>query len=37
MTVLINNKGAHRMGDMTKHCGGVGKLITGSTDVLVGD
>ena len=37
VTVLINNKGAHRMGDMTKHCGGVGKLIMGSPDVLVGD
>jgi uncharacterized Zn-binding protein involved in type VI secretion len=36
MTVLINNKGAHRVGDMTKHCGGIGKLITGSPDVLVG-
>lgn len=35
-TVMINNKGAHRLGDMTKHCGGVGKLITGSPDVIVG-
>lgn len=35
-TVLINGKPAHRQGDQTKHCGGVGKLIDGSTDVIVG-
>jgi uncharacterized Zn-binding protein involved in type VI secretion len=35
-TVSINNLAAHRMGDMTKHCGGVGTLITGSADVLIG-
>lgn len=35
-TVLINNMPAHRMGDMDTHCGGVGKLIEGSPDVLVG-
>jgi len=35
-TVFINGMGAHRMGDMTKHCGGVGQLITGSPNVLVG-
>ncbi len=35
-TVMINNKGAHRQGDMTKHCGGVGTLTNGSPDVLVG-
>ncbi len=35
-TVFINGKAAHRKGDMDKHCGGVGKLIQGSPDVLVG-
>ena len=35
-TVLINNLGAHRMGDQDQHCGGIGQLIEGSTDVLVG-
>ena len=35
-TVLINNKPAHRQGDTDQHCGGVGQLIEGSTDVLVG-
>ncbi len=35
-TVMINNQPVHRMGDMTQHCGGVGKLIEGSTNVIVG-
>jgi len=35
-TVLINNKAAHRMGDTDTHCGGVGMLIEGSPDVIVG-
>jgi len=35
-TVLINNLPAHRQGDMTLHCGGVGQLTEGSSDVLVG-
>jgi len=35
-TVLINNLPAHRKGDMDIHCGGVGQLIEGSDDVLVG-
>ena len=35
-TVLINGKGAHRMGDEDSHCGGSGKLIEGSQDVIVG-
>lgn len=35
-TVLINGKPAHRLGDATQHCGGPGKLIEGSSDVLVG-
>lgn len=36
-TVLINGKPAHRQNDMTQHCGGVGRLIVGSCDVVVGD
>lgn len=36
-TVFINGKAVHRLGDMTAHCGGTGKLITGSPDVIVGD
>jgi uncharacterized Zn-binding protein involved in type VI secretion len=35
-TVFINNKAAHRQGDADKHCGGMGKLITGSPNVMVG-
>lgn len=35
--VLINGKKAHRKGDATKHCGGNGKLVVGSPDVIVGD
>jgi uncharacterized Zn-binding protein involved in type VI secretion len=35
-TVNINGKAAHRMNDMDKHCGGVGKLIEGSSDVIIG-
>jgi len=35
-TVLINNMPAHRMGDQDTHCGGVGKLIEGSPDVITG-
>jgi uncharacterized Zn-binding protein involved in type VI secretion len=35
-TVFINGKAAHRNGDATKHCGGQGKLIQGSDDVIVG-
>ena len=35
-TVKINGKGAHRMGDADTHCGGSGKLIEGSADVIVG-
>ena len=36
-TVFINNLNAHRLGDETMHCGGPGKLIEGSPDVIVGD
>jgi uncharacterized Zn-binding protein involved in type VI secretion len=35
-TVFINNRPAHRMGDTDAHCGGVGVLIEGSSDVIVG-
>ena len=35
-TVFINGKAAHRRNDATKHCGGDGKLIQGSEDVIVG-
>lgn len=35
-TVFINSKAAHRQGDADKHCGGMGKLITGSPNVIVG-
>jgi uncharacterized Zn-binding protein involved in type VI secretion len=35
-TVFINGKAAHRQNDATKHCGGDGKLIQGSDDVIVG-
>ena len=36
-TVMINGKQAHRLNDMDRHCGGVGKMVEGSTDVLIGD
>ena len=36
-TVLINGKPAHRLNDMNQHCGGVGRLILGSENVIVGD
>ena len=35
-TVLINNLAAHRLNDMDTHCGGVGKLVEGSPDVITG-
>jgi hypothetical protein len=36
-TVFINGKAAFRIGDPTRHCGGSGKLVDGSGDVIVGD
>ena len=36
-TVFINGKSAYRLNDPSKHCGGPGNLIEGSSDVLVGD
>jgi len=35
-TVFINGKAAIRKGDQTQHCGGVGKTIEGSDDVVIG-
>ena len=35
-TVMINNTGAHRMGDQDQHCGGMGQMIEGSTNVIIG-
>jgi uncharacterized Zn-binding protein involved in type VI secretion len=35
-TVFINGLPAHRVGDTDTHCGGVGTLIEGSPDVIVG-
>jgi|GEM_PF-1782727 len=36
-SILINGKPACRLGDKTKHCGGDGTLIGGSSDTLLGD
>lgn len=36
-TVFINGKAAHRMGDQNRHCGGMGELVEGSPNVIVGD
>ncbi len=36
-TVFINNKAAHRMNDAQRHCGGMGKLVEGSPNVMVED
>jgi len=36
-TVFINGKAAFRLNDPSKHCGGSGQLIEGSSDVIVGD
>ena len=36
-TVYVNGKPMARMQDQTKHCGGSGKIIEGSSDVLVDD
>jgi uncharacterized Zn-binding protein involved in type VI secretion len=35
-TVFINSKAAHRLGDADKHCGGMGQLVEGSDNVIVG-
>lgn len=36
-TVLINHLKAHRLGDDDLHCGGMGFLVEGSPNVVVGD
>jgi uncharacterized Zn-binding protein involved in type VI secretion len=36
-TVYVNGKPAARMQDKTKHCGGSGQIIEGSSDVLLDD
>lgn len=36
-TVFINGKAAHRVGDQNRHCGGMGQLVEGSPNVVVGD
>jgi uncharacterized Zn-binding protein involved in type VI secretion len=36
-TVFINNKAAVRKGDATQHCGGIGKMVEGSPNVIIGD
>lgn len=36
-SVLINGRPAHRLGDMVKHCGGTGRMVQGSPNVIVGD
>ena len=33
-TAFINNKPAHRLGDGTQHCGGIGLLLEGSHNVF---
>ena len=35
-TVMINNMQAHRMGDQDSHCGGNGKMVEGSDNVITG-
>jgi hypothetical protein len=37
LTVFINGKGAHRIGDQNRHCGGLGQLVEGSPNVIVGE
>lgn len=34
-TVFVNGKAAHRMTDAQRHCGGIGKLVEGSPNVVV--
>ena len=35
-TVFINGKAAHRLNDQDTHCGGTGKMIEGSDNVITG-
>ncbi len=36
-TVVINAMAAYRLGDASQHCGGIGQLIEGSPNVVVGE
>jgi uncharacterized Zn-binding protein involved in type VI secretion len=35
-TVFVNDIPAVRLGDTTQHCGGVGSIISGSPNVIIG-
>ncbi len=35
-TVFVNSKAAHRLNDADQHCGGMGKMIDGSNNVITG-
>ena len=35
--MLINGRKAHRLSDLVQHCGGVGRTVQGSSNVIVGD
>jgi uncharacterized Zn-binding protein involved in type VI secretion len=35
-TVFVNDQPAVRLGDTTTHCGGVGSVITGADNVIIG-
>jgi len=35
--VLVNGRSIHRVGDLDQHCGGIGRMVGGSPNVLVGD
>lgn len=35
--VMINDRKLHRLGDRTVHCGGTGRLVDGSSNVIVGN
>jgi len=36
-SVLINGRPAHRLNDLVQHCGGIGRTVQGSHNVIVGD
>lgn len=35
--VFVNGKPIHRLGDVDQHCGGIGRMIEGSPDVLINE
>ncbi|MBC7976815.1 MAG: hypothetical protein H7138_17710, partial [Myxococcales bacterium] len=37
LTVFIDQRAAHRVNDAQRHCGGVGRLIAGSPNVMIGE